>query len=173
MKNISLTAKWFALLSLISGSIWIGSYLSRLFTVYGIFEGPELALRSFVNDQNISGILYSFLPVILTPFISFIVMIVAFILFVITSKISLKENGWLFIILIGIIVTLPFEVYLMLIDYKIIMTLMSSSFDSNSVITLLKDRIKDLSSFPIVIVLTYISFFFFIVFKPLTKTKKI
>ena len=173
MKNISLTAKWFALLSLISGSIWIGSYLSRLFTVYGIFEGPDLVLRSFVNEQNISGILSSFLPVILTPFISFIVMIVAFILFIIISKINLKGNGWLFIILIGIVVTLPFEVYLMLIDYKIIIALMSSSFDPNLVITLLGDRIKDLSSFPIVIVLTYISFFFFIVFKPLTKTKKI
>lgn len=57
----------------------------------------------------------------------------------------------------------------MLIDYKVILLLYSGSFDSNQVIVLLKDRIKDLSSFPIVAILTFISFYYFIVFKPLTK----
>jgi dipeptide/tripeptide permease len=60
----------------------------------------------------------------------------------------------------------------MLIDYKIIIALNSGSFDSTQIINLLKDRIKDLSSFSIVAVLTYLSFFYFIVFQPLTKEIK-
>ena len=59
----------------------------------------------------------------------------------------------------------------MLIDYKIITLLNSNTFDSNLVIQLLRDRIKDLSSFSLVAIFTYVSFFFFIVFQPLTKNK--
>jgi hypothetical protein len=110
------------------------------------------------------------LPVILTPFVSFIITIVAFLLFIITSKISLRENGWLFIIFIAVLITLPFEIYLMTIDYKIILMLNSSSIDANQIISLLRKRITVLSSFPILVLITYLSFFYFIVFKPLTKS---
>ena len=96
-------------------------------------------------------------------------MIISTLLFYLTLKLSLRFNGWLFIILIAILVTFPFEIYLMLIDYKVVIALISGSFDSEQVITLLRDRIKDLSSFPIVALLTYLSFYYFIIFKPITK----
>jgi hypothetical protein len=57
----------------------------------------------------------------------------------------------------------------MMIDYKIITALYSNTFDSGYIIELLRDRIKDLSSFSLVAVFTYLSFFFFLVFQPLTK----
>ncbi len=57
----------------------------------------------------------------------------------------------------------------MLIDYKIITMLYSGSFNSTTIVELLKDRMKDLSSFSIVLIFTYLSFFYFIVFQPLTK----
>lgn len=170
MKNISTLAKVLAFLSLASLSVWLGSYLTRLFVVYQLFEGPELVLRSYVTDQNIKGILTSFTPVIITPFISYIIWIISFTLFLILSKVSLKENGWLFIILVAVLVMLPFEIYLMINDYKTFNMIISSTFDSNVVISLLKDRIRDLSSFPIVEIIIYLSFFFFIIFRPLTKT---
>lgn len=169
MKNISSVSKIFAVLALISVSIWVGSYLSRLFLVYQLFEGPDLVLRNYISDENINGILYSLLPAILVHFIAFIVMFIVTILFYFTSKVNLRFNGWLFIILFAVIITTPFEVYLMIIDYKTIMMLNSGSFDSNTVLNLLRDRIKDLSSYSVVAILTYLSFYYFIVFQPLTK----
>lgn len=172
MKNIPTIAKLFALLSFITSTIWIGSYFSRLFLVYQLFEGPYLVIKSYITDQNIGGILYSLLPSILVTFISFILMIPAFFLFVITSKLKLRNNGWLFIILIAVIVTLPFEIYLMIIDYKLIMILNGSIINTQQVITLLRDRIKDLSSFPLMIIICYLSFYYFLIFQPLTKITK-
>lgn len=169
MKNISITSKIFAFLTLTASAIWIGSYITRLFEVYQLFEGAELTLRQYITNENISGILFSLRPIILTPFISFIIMIIAFILFIIISKVNLKQNGWLFIILIAVLITLPFEAYLMTIDYKIISILQNSTFDPNQVLILLKNRITIFSGFPLIIILTYISFYYFIVFKPLTK----
>lgn len=169
MKNISTISKFFAVLSLIAAAIWVGSYLSRLFLVYQLFEGPDLILKSYITNENINGILFSILPSFVVHFIAFIVMFLSTTIFYLTSKINLRYNGWLFIILIAIIITTPFEIYLMLIDYKIIMMLNNGSFDSNTVISLLRDRIKDLSSYSIVAILTYLSFYYFIVFQPLTK----
>ena len=169
MKNISTISKVFAVLSLITAAIWVGSYLSRLFLVYQLFEGPDLILKSYITNENVNGILFSILPSFVVHFIAFIVMFLSTTIFYLTSKINLRYNGWLFIILIAIIITIPFEIYLMLIDYKIIMMLNNGSFDSNTVISLLRDRIKDLSSYSIVAILTYLSFYYFIVFQPLTK----
>ena len=169
MKNISTISKVLAVLSLISATIWVGSYLSRLFLVYQLFEGPDLFLKSYITNENVNGILFSILPSFVVHFIAFIVMFLSTIIFYLTSKINLRYNGWLFIILVAIIITTPFEFYLMLIDYKIIMMLNNGSFDSNTVISLLRDRIKDLSSYSIVAILTYLSFYYFIVFQPLTK----
>ena len=169
MKNISTIAKIFAVLSLMSGAIWIGSYLSRLFLVYQLFEGPDLILKNYITNDNVNGILISILPSIVVHFVSFIIMLLTTILFYFTSKISLRFNGWLFIILIAILIITPFEIYLMIIDYKTIMILNSATFNSTTVIELLRDRIKDLSSYSIVAILTYLSFYYFIVFQPLTK----
>jgi len=169
MKNISIISKIFAVLSLISAAIWVGSYLSRLFLVYQLFDGPDLLLRSYITNENVGGILISLLPTILVHFISFIVMLITTIVFYLVSKINVRFNGWLFIILIAIIITAPFEIYLMTIDYKVIMMLNNGSFDSNIIVNLLRDRIKDLSSYSIVAILTYLSFYYFIVFQPLTK----
>ena len=169
MKNISILSKIFAVLALISAAIWVGSYLSRLFLVYQLFEGPDLILRSHINNENINGILFSIYPSFVVHFAAFIIMFITTVLFYLTSKINLRFNGWLFIILIAIIITSPFEIYLMLIDYQVIMMLYSNSFDSNTVINLLRNRIKDLSSYSIVAILTYLSFYYFIVFQPLTK----
>ena len=169
MKNISILSKIFAVLALISAAIWVGSYLSRLFLVYQLFEGPDLILRSHINNENINGILFSIYPSFVLHFAAFIIMFITTVLFYLTSKINLRFNGWLFIVLLAIIITSPFEIYLMLIDYQVIMMLYSNSFDSNTVINLLRDRIKDLSSYSIVAILTYLSFYYFIVFQQLTK----
>ena len=169
MKSVSTISKIFAAMSLIAASIWVGSYFTRLFLVYQLFEGTDLILRDYINGSNMDGILFSLLPAIIVQFISFIVMIISIILFYLTSNLSLRFNGWLFIILMGVLITLPFEIYLMIIDSKIIVALMNTSFDSIQIIILLKDRIKTLSSFPVVELLTYLSFYYFIVFQPITK----
>ena len=138
MKNISTISKIFSVLSLISSAIWVGSYLSRLFLVYQLFEGPDLILKSFVNNDNVDGILFTIMPSFLVHFASFIVMLITTIIFYFTSKISLRFNGWLFIILVAILITAPFEIYLMFIDYKVIKMLNIGSFDSSIIISLLR-----------------------------------
>lgn len=173
MKELSRFSKILLFLAFLAGTLWIGAYLTRLFLSYQLFEAKDLALKPFVSQDNLSGILFSMLPAVTTTFTLYIVLIVTYTLFLITSRISLKKNGWLFIITLIIYVTMPMEAYLMTIDYNIIVQLNSGSFNAQSVLALIVDRIKVLSSFPLVEIFCYFSIIYFVLFQPLTAKDKV
>ena len=171
MKNKKLSVDLTAFLALLSGSIWLGVYILRMFISYVLFD-VDMNLVINPDMQNINGYLLAFTPAVNTTFIVYAIFITTFTLFVITSKISLKENGWLFIITLIVYITLPYEVYLMTIDYKIILQLdFAAAVDSNYIISLIRDRFENLSSFPVIIILSYCSAYFFLIFKPLMRKK--
>jgi hypothetical protein len=169
MNKQNLINKIFAFLAILFGAIWLGSYADRMIISYQLFD-TNMNIMPYVNEQNLSGILVTITPVVYLTFILYIFFILAFTIFLFSSKISLRENGWLFIIAVIIYLTLPFEVYLLTIDYKTISALYSSDvIDAKYVISLLKDRFTTLSSFPIIIFLSYCSLIYFLFFKPFTK----
>jgi hypothetical protein len=169
MNEQSLVNKIFAFLAILSGSIWLGSYAERMIISYQLFD-IEMNLMPFVNQQNLSGILVTITPAVYITFILYIFFIFAFTIFLFSSKLGLRENGWLFIIAVIIYFTLPFEAYLLTIDYKIISALyFSDVIDAGYVISLFKDRFNNLSSFPIIIFLSYCSLIYFLICKPFTK----
>ena len=173
MNEQNILNKIIAFLAVLSGSIWIGSYAVRMIISYQLFD-IDMNIMPYVNQQNLSGILVTINPAVITTFVLYIFFIFSFSIFLFSSKISSKENCWLFIIAVIVYLTLPFEAYLLKIDYKIISALnFSDVIDTEYVISLFKDRFTNLSSFPIIIFLSYCSFIYFILFKPFTKINEI
>ena len=169
MNEQNLLNRIFAFLAVLSGSIWLGSYAERMIISYQLFD-IDMNIMPYVNQQNLSGILVTITPAVYTTFIVYLFFIFAFTIFLFFSKISLRENGWLFIIAVIVYLTLPFETYLLTIDYKIISALnFSDVIDAEYIVSLIKDRFTTLSSFPIIIFLSYCSLIYFILFKPFTK----
>ncbi len=169
MKEQYLLNKIFAFLAVLSGAIWLGSYAERMIISYQLFD-IDMNIMPYVNQQNLSGIIVTIVPAVNTTFILYIFFIIVFTIFLFTSKMSLRENGWLFIIAVIVYLTLPFEAYLLTIDYKIISAFsFSDVIDAEYIVSLIKDRFATLSSFPIIIFLSYCSLIYFILFKPFTK----
>jgi len=169
MNKQNLLNKIFAFLAVLSGSIWLGSYAERMIIFYQLFD-IDLNMMPYINQQNLSGILVTIIPAVYITFILYLFFIFAFTIFLLSSKISLRENGWLFIITVVIYLTLPFEAYLLTIDYKIITaTNYGDVINAKYVISLFKDRFTNLGSFPIIIFLSYCSLIYFLFFKPFTK----
>jgi len=161
--------KIFAFLTVLSGAIWLGSKAERMIISYQLFD-IDMNIMPYVNQQNLSGILATIVPAVFTSFIIYIFFIFTFSIFFFTSKISLRENGWLFIITVIIYLTLPFEAYLSTIDYRIISAFsFNDASDADFILSLIKDRFTTLSSFPIIIFLSYCSLIHFLLFKPFTK----
>lgn len=173
MKKLSFFSKVTASLSLISGSIWVGSYLVKILLIYQLFTPEDLSLKTMYLGDNLNDILAFLVPVFIIPFVTFIAVIIFLILFLISSRVSLKQNGWLFISVMIVFITMPFEIYLMITDYRIIALLIQESFKTEIVLNLIRERLTSLSSFPVIEILGYISISFLIIFKPLTLKNKI
>ena len=169
MKSINKTSKVFAFLAIVTCSLWIGAYLSRLLVSYQLFEARDLSLKTYINQVNMSGVLTTMLPSITSSFVLYIAFIIFFILFIVVSRINLRYNWWLFIITTIITITLPFEIYLMTIDYKLILQLNSGQFNANNMIELIRRRVQVLGSFSLIEIFCYLSFYYFLLFRPLTK----
>ena len=169
MHSLNKTSRVFALAAIITCSIWIGAYFSRLFLSYQMFEAQDLSLKAYITTANLSGILFTLLPSVTTTFVLYICFIISFTLFIIISRINLRKNGWLFIITIIILITLPFEIYLMTIDYTILIKLNYGIFNTSEIVDLFIKRIKILGSFPLIETFCYLSFYYFLLFRPLTK----
>lgn len=169
MKKISKISASFLTIASIACIFWMGSYLLRLFLSYQLFDETVTAYKDYVNEQNIRGILITLNPAVVTPFVLFIVFLVFYFLFLFSSGLNLRKNGWLFIITLLILVTAPFEIYLMTIDYKIFSLVNMGEFRNTDVVTLLIKRLKIFSSFPLIELLSYCAAVFLAIFKPMTR----
>ncbi|MGE5431413.1 MAG: hypothetical protein ACM3QX_10075 [Syntrophomonadaceae bacterium] len=171
MQNLNKFSKIFLYVCTLSGVLWLGGYLSRILLTYQLFEPRDFILKSYVNDQNLSGIFYTLNSSVTFTLILFLVFLVSFILFISTSGIKLKEEGWLFVILLIIIVTAPFELYLMSFDYQIATKVFYSAFVPRDVLAIYIKRMKLLSSFPLIEIFSYCAIVFLVIFKPLRMKK--
>jgi hypothetical protein len=166
MKKNNKLSSLLGYIALASGSIWFGAYISRLLTTYQMFEATELALKTYINSANLPAIIQTTFPLVNLTFFSYLILIISFTLFIISTTMKFKENGWLLIISLIIYLTLPFESVLLIIDYKLIVLFLNEQFASEDVLKLIIERITMLSSFPIILFLSYLSIPYFLVFKP-------
>jgi hypothetical protein len=169
MNNYSKTTKIFAYITMLFGSLWLGTYLSRLILSYQLFEEKNFVLRPIFNEANLKAVFQILYPVIILQAALYALFLLSFLVFWFISKINLRDNGWFFIIIIIILTTLPLEIYLVSIDYKMVSTIYYNSFTVKDVLNLIVQRFKVLGSFPIIEILLFSSCYYFVLFKPLKK----
>jgi len=172
MKKNNKLSSLFGYIALTSGSIWLGAYVSRLLTTFQMFEETEYALKNYLINENLSTIFQTTFPLVNLTFYTYIVMIISFTFFLIFTKMKLKEHGWLLIISLIIYLTLPFESILLMIDYKLIVLFLNEQFGPEEILKLVIERMSKLNSFPIILILSYLTIPFFLVFKPFTLKNK-
>lgn len=172
MQRFSFLTKVFLTITLTSGALWLGSYTIKLFSLYNFFEFDQnnsLILKNIFTNIDLKPTIFELLPTLSISLISYIVFIAFGILFLISTKVNLKQNGWLFISLMIVLFCLPFEIFLSLKDYELIKMILNNSDKSMEMIEIIKLRITALSSFPIVSFILHYSIIILAVFKPLTK----
>ena len=172
MKNTNLLSKIFLYICALSGILWVGGYFARLIYTYQLFERTDFILKSFLNEQNLPGIFTVLNAGVILTSILYIIFIISFVLFVITSRLNLKENGWLFVIIVLVLITAPFEIYLMTIDHKLIDMVYSASVNANDLIALTIKRFKVFGSFSIIELVSYFAIAYLFIFQPLKMEKK-
>lgn len=172
MQNISKLSRFFLYIFVLSAVLWLGGYFSRLLLTYQLFLPKDLALKSYVTNENLSGILTTMNSAVSYTLILYPVMLLSFLIFLFTSRVSLKEQGWLLVMTLIILITAPFEIYLMTIDYNIATKVFYTAFNPQEILSLYVKRVKVLSSFSLIEIFSYFAIVFLAVFQPL-KMKKV
>ncbi len=168
----SFGSKLLTVLTVLTFSVWFGSYILRQIIVYQFFEPINLDLRPLYTVQNLGAVNTILFPAILSNLITFPVFIACFFLLILVSKVNIKKEGWLFLIILVIVITAPFELYLLAAtDYKIINLILNSPSNVDQVVVLLRKRITELSSFPLIEIFSYIGIIIIATFKPLRKNE--
>ena len=168
MKNLNNLQKITAFVAISFGVIWLGSYTVKVFSLYNLFDQPDFRVKDFLVLEKLDASMLILMPAIVTSFITYIGMIITFLVFVLISRMNVKRNGWLFITLIIILLTMPFEIYLMTYDYEFISHVLSEGKNGTYLFSVLTDRVKNLNMFPLLEIFSYLAVIYFLIFKPFT-----
>ena len=169
MAKLSLVSKIFLFLAILFFSLFLGGYVARQMIIYQLFEPNGLDFKSMYNDQNLAFVYPTIAPVLILNLITYMTFLISSVVFFVTSKIKIKYEGWLFAIIIIIVITAPFEIYLSTIDLKIVSMIMSNSAPINAISELIKERMIVLSSFSLIEVFSFAAIIFLYLFQPLRK----
>lgn len=169
MAKLSVVSKIFLFLAILFFSLFLGGYVARQMVIYQLFEPNGLDFKSMYNDQNLVSIYPTIMPVIILNLITYSIFLISSIVFLVTSRMSIKHEGWLFVIIIILFVTAPFEIYLSTIDYKIVSMIMANFSPVSEISALIKERMIVLSSFSLIEVFSFAAIIFLYLFKPLRK----
>ena len=172
MKKENILSSIFGYLALTSGIIWFGAYVSRLLSTYMMFEETEPTLKNFLDGANLPAVVEVISPIIILTLICYLLMIFTFIVFLFSTDLKLKANGWLFIIAGIIFITMPFEVVQLIQDYKLTVFFINGDYGSTKIIPLITDWLTKLSSFPVILILSYLSIPYLLIFKPFSLKPK-
>ncbi len=167
--KLKLLPKIFLFLSAICLILWLGSYIARHISIYQFFETNTLNLDKELSESDLNILIKSNASIIYLNLISYLFLILFSFLFAISSKISLRNNGWYFISIVLLGCTMPLEIYLSTFDFDIVSQVFYSEFTNEDVIYLIMKRIESLPSFVIVEVLWFFAIVYMFLFKPFIK----
>ena len=170
MENLSKLAKFFLFLTMAAFALWFGSYITRMTLSLQLFHGTHFELKDIVQHSNFDAISLMLAPAIAISVLSYFAMVICFILFVLTSKLNMKMNGWLFISTVLVLTTAPFELYLIFkYDKPFVDTAFWGIGNAQFYIQLIIDRFKVLGSFPIIEIFSFLTIAVLFMFKPFRK----
>ncbi len=172
MSNLSKTSKLFLVITFISYALWIGSYCAKNLVFFQFFEPETMALKSIYANADFLSIFFSVFPVVTLNVVTYFIFILFFMLFVFTSKLKLRWNGWLFISLLVIVLTMPVEIYLIAkYDWNFIVDVNRMKITADSAIEMIKQRVSKFGMYSFISIFSTLSIVFFFIFRPLTKNE--
>jgi len=164
-------SKIFQYLTAMFGAVWIGANLSRTILTFYLFDGNQFELKPFISNSFLYAVFYFLNPLLVLTSVAYTIFFVCLILFVVSSPIKFKQNGWLFIIFILVITLAPFEFYLIHLDYKILTSVFYTTFDPKFILELTIKRFKVLGSFPLIHLFSFLAIIFLLLFQPMKKNE--
>lgn len=173
MKEHRLITKISLFFIIISGILWIGGLHCRAIVSFDLLQigtldfkpniHPLVERAVFRNIAHLSGVIN----------IAYIILWFVGIIYLRTTHLTFKENGWLLMAAILFYLFTPVEIYAMVLDVKLMYLELTGSNDLVEFRKLFIHRLGALSGVPYIALLSYYTAIFVIVFQPLKQSLRV
>ena len=173
MENINKVSKTILFFLSLSYSLFTGGYFIRHLAVYQLFEENSLRIKDMFLVSDAIGNYFIIFVLVFSNAITYVFFLILFITFLVFSKLNLKVNGWLFISSVIILLTSPFELYLIYWDMEFVGYIINEVTDISLLSSSLIVRYENLSGFPLIHFLSLILIPFLFIFQPFKNIKNL
>lgn len=169
MRLNKLSTKIYFFILILSAIFWLGGSIYRAIIAYTLFEPFSLVVKSEITYDILRQTLKLIGNINVYLLISYPIVIMSFVFFIKSSDVNLKNEGWLFMITMILILFFPIEIYLSYLDIQYTYLVLFSNFDTNIALSLLIQRIAALGGLPAIGTLCYFTSIWLSIFQPLRK----
>jgi len=162
--------KIYLFLLILASLFWLGGSIYRAIIAYTLFEPFSLIVKSQITYDILRQTLKLIGNINVYVLISYPIVLLTFVLFVRSTRVSLKKEGWLFMITMILVLFFPIEIYLSYLDINFTLMVLFSNFDTNLALSLLIQRISALGGLPAIGSLCYFTSIWLAIFQPLRKS---
>lgn len=159
-------------LLVITAVFWLGGINIRTVIGNELLDYDQFDFRTSIPPDRENTLFQMLSNSSLVVVISYFFVLVSAIWFTVTTKLKMKENGWLLISAILFFMFVPVEVYTNYLDIKFMLLYVSGPPNHDGLLKIFGERLGALSGVPVIAVLCYYTIIPIAVFKPLRKFSK-
>lgn len=156
-------------LLVISAIFWLGGINIRALVGNELLNYDQFDFRTSIPPDRENTLFQMISNSSLVVVISYTIVLFSAIWFMATTKLKLKENGWLMMCVVLFFIFVPAEIYTCYLDVKFVLLFYSAPPNHDGLLKLFGERLGALSGIPVIAVFCYYTIIPIAIFKPLRK----
>ncbi len=160
------------ILLIIAAVFWLGGINIRTLIGNELLDYDQFDFRTSIPPDRENTLFQMLTNSSLVVVISYFFVLLSAIWFISTTKLKMKENGWLLMSAIMFFMFVPVEVYTNYLDIKFMLLYVSGPPNHDGLLKIFGERLGALSGVPIIAVLCYYTIIPIAVLKPLSRPKQ-
>ncbi len=159
-----------ALTILIAGAVfWLGGINIRALIGHELLNYDQFDFRTSIPPDRENTLFQMICNSSLVVVISYFFVLLGAVWFLATTKLKMKQNGWLLMSSVLFFIFVPVEVYTYFLDVKFIILFFSHPANHDELLKIFGERLGALSGVPVIALFCYYSIIPIAVFRPLRK----
>ncbi|HEY3250546.1 MAG TPA: hypothetical protein VGK25_05455 [Ignavibacteria bacterium] len=159
-----------ALIILLIGAVfWLGGVNIRALVGNELLNYDQFDFRTSIPPDRENALFQMISNSSIVIVISYFFVFVSAIWFMATTKLKIKENGWLLMCAVLFFIFVPAEAYTNYLDIKFALLFHSHPPNHDELLKIFGERLGALSGVPVIALFCYYSIIPIVVFKPLRK----
>ena len=159
-------------LLIISAVFWLGSINVRTLIGNELLDYDQFDFKTSIPPDRENTLFQMMSNASLVVVISYAIVLISAIWFLATTKLKMKENGWLLMSAILFFIFVPVEIYTNYLDVRFMLLFQSNPPNHDGLLKLFGERLGGLSGIPVIAVFCYYTIIPVAVFRPLRRPPK-